>query len=148
MPWTWIGVGCLIPFSSNPAIMALGNFISRNDFTGTGTCSPSTRILRDFLNPSWCKKVFAKIWRGAVQLQNNDIVKIFRYKCAVGFSYLVLMGSSYWIPKANSPTPMRAFLSATLSKIFSSSFSCFSIALSFLAATYHVVYIFTQYFNN
>lgn len=43
------------------------------------------------------------------------------------------MGSSYWMPLANSATPIKAFFSAILSRIFSSSLSCFSMALSFFA---------------
>lgn len=53
--------------------------------------------------------------------------------------YLVLIGSSYWMPFASSATPINAFFSATLSKIFSSSFNWRSIALSFLAANHTVI---------
>ena len=52
--------------------------------------------------------------------------------------HLVLMGSSYWMPFASSATPIRAFFSATLSKIFSSSFNWRSMALSFLAGKNYI----------
>lgn len=106
----------LLPFSLSTCKMHFGIFISLKEAIGGGTSSPSTLIPVSCLTSSCLSAGKLIIQRGTVQF--------------------VLIGSMYWMPLANSVKLSKAFVSATLCKIFSSSLSCFSRSDSFMAVAF------------
>lgn len=71
IPCICIGVGLLIPFSSNATKMPLWSFISLKVFKGGGISSPSTKILNSLLMRLCLLSGISKTYRGALQLKKQ-----------------------------------------------------------------------------
>ena len=102
----------MIPFEVSALIIPRWNFMSLKEVRAGGGSSPSTRMFSLFLTALKCSMPLANTRLGGRQL--------------------VLMGSMYWIPLANSAADIRAVFSCTSFRSFSSSLNCLSITDSCL----------------